>query len=289
VPLTYSLQTGEQVQILTTNNPAPSRDWLNPSLGYLRTSRSRAKVIHWFKAQDRSQNIIDGKALLRDELKRLSIGDVSYRELMEHTQFTESDEMFAAIGAGDAKPTHIAHIAQKIIQPKEQQLSLRLHQPKNGKANTGTKYDIKIKGVGRLLTNIANCCQPVPGDPITGYITVGRGVSIHRQDCMNLLQLEDMEPNRIIEVSWGLSEDTAYSVNVEIQAYDREGLLRDITTVLANEKANVTGVNSYSDAQDNIATITLIMEVTSLDILGNVLAKIKQLPNIIDVRRKRNA
>ena len=129
----------------------------------------------------------------------------------------------------------------------------------------------------------------MPGDPITGYITMGRGVSIHRQDCMNLLQLEDMEPNRIIEVSWGASEDTAYSVNVEIQAYDREGLLRDITTVLANEQANLTGVNSYSDAQENIATITIIMEVTSLDILGRVLAKIKQLPNIIDVRRKRNA
>lgn len=289
VPLTYSLQTGEQIQILTTKNPAPSRDWLNPSLGYLRTSRSRAKVIHWFKAQDRSQNIIDGKALLSDELKRLSIGDVSYQELIEQTQFNEPDEMFAAIGAGDTKPTHIAHVAQKLIQPKEQQLSLRLHQPKDGKVNVGTKDDIQIKGVGRLLTNIANCCQPVPGDPITGYITVGRGVSIHRQDCMNLLQLEDMEPNRIIEVSWGLSEDTAYSVNIEIQAYDREGLLRDITTVLANEKANVTGVNSYSDSQENIATITIIMEVTSIDVLGNVLAKIKQLPNIIDVRRKRNA
>jgi len=289
VPLTYSLQTGEQIQILTSNNPAPSRDWLNPSLGYLRTSRSRAKVIHWFKAQDRSQNIIDGKALLGDELKRLSIGNVSYQELTEQTQFNEPDDMFAAIGAGDSKPTHIAHIAQKLIQPKEQQLSLRLYQPQDGQANTGSKDDIKIKGVGRLLTNIANCCQPVPGDPITGYITVGRGVSIHRQDCMNILQLEDMEPNRIIEVSWGQSEDTAYSVNVEIQAYDREGLLRDITTILANEQANVTGVNSYSDAQENIATITLIMEVTSLDILGKVLAKVKQLPNIIDVRRKRNA
>ncbi len=289
VPLTYSLRTGEQVQILTSNNPAPSRDWLNPSLGYLQTSRSRAKVIHWFKAQDRSQNIIDGRALLDDELKRLSIGDVSYKELTEQTHFNEPDDMFAAIGAGDSKPTHIAHVAQKLLQPKEQQLSLRLHEPKEGQANTGKKDDIHIKGVGRLLTNIANCCQPVPGDPITGYITVGRGVSIHRQDCMNLLQLEDMEPNRIIEVSWGGTEDTAYSVNIEIQAYDREGLLRDITIVLANEQTNVTGINSYSDQQENVATITIVMEVTNLEILGRVLAKIKQLPNIIDVRRKRNA
>jgi GTP pyrophosphokinase len=166
---------------------------------------------------------------------------------------------------------------------------LRLHQPQDRATNTAGKDDIQIKGVGRLLTTIANCCQPVPGDPIVGYITVGRGVSIHRQDCTNLLQLENLEPNRIIEVSWGHAADTAYGVNIEIQAYDREGLLRDITTLLANEKANLTGVNSYSDAEENIATITIVMEVTSLDVLDKVLAKLRQLPNVIDVRRKRNA
>jgi len=289
VPLTYLLHTGEQIHILTSNKAMPSRDWLNPSLGYIQTSRSRAKLVHWFKMQDRSQNIIDGRILLEDELKRLSIGDILFSELLEHTQFSSVDDLFAGIGAGDVKPTHIAHVAQKILQPKEQQLDLRLHQPQDRQTNDAGRDDIRIKGVGRLLTTIAKCCQPVPGDPITGYITVGRGVSIHRQDCMNLLQLEDMEPNRIIEVSWGYEADTAYGVHIEIQAYDREGLLRDITTVLANEKANLTGVNSFSDPQDNIATITIAMEVTNLDILGRVLAKVKQLPNILDARRKRNA
>jgi len=289
VPLTYPLHTGEQIQILTSNQAAPSRDWLNSSLGYIQTSRSRAKLVHWFKLQDRSQNIVDGRILLEDELKRLSIGDILFSELLEHTQFSSIDDLFAGIGAGDVKPTHIAHVAQKILQPKEQQLDLRLHQPQDRQTNAAGRDDIRIKGVGRLLTTMAKCCQPVPGDPITGYITVGRGVSIHRQDCMNLLQLENMEPNRIIEVSWGYEADTAYGVHIEIQAYDREGLLRDITTVLANEKANLTGVNSFSDPQDNMATITISMEVTSLDILGRVLAKVKQLPNIIDARRKRNA
>lgn len=286
VPLTYPLRTGEQVQILTSNNPAPSRDWLNPSLGYLQTSRSRAKVVHWFKLQDRDQNIIDGRALLEDEFKRLSIGDISYRELADKSQHKEPDDMFAAIGAGDLKPTHIANIAQKILQPAEQQLDLSFSPPQDYKQSTSD--DVRIQGVGNLLTTMANCCKPVPGDPISGYITVGRGVSIHRQDCMNLLQLEDMEPNRIIEVSWGSSPEASYSVIIEIQAYDRGGLLRDITTVLANENANLTGVNTHSDKQENIASISIEMEVDSLEVLGKVLAKIKQLPNIIEARRKRN-
>jgi len=289
VPLTYPLRTGEQIQILTSNLTAPSRDWLNTSLGYIQTSRSRAKLVHWFKLQDRSQNIIDGRILIEDELKRLSIGDIHYADLLEQTQFSNVDDLFAGIGAGDVKPTHIAHIAQKILAPKEQQLDLRFHAPSEKSANDKGKDDVRIKGVGRLLTSIAKCCQPVPGDAITGYITVGRGVSIHRQDCMNLLQLEDAEPNRIIEVSWGHEEDTVYGVSIEIQAYDREGLLRDITIVLANEKANLTGVNSFSDEQENIAMITIAMEVVNLEILGRVLAKVKQLPNIIDARRKRNA
>jgi GTP pyrophosphokinase len=286
VPLTYPLKTGEQIHILTSNKSAPSRDWLNSSLGYIQTSRSRAKIVHWFKLQDRSQNIIDGRILFEDDLKRLSIGEVDYPELLEQTQFPEMDDLFAAIGAGDVKPTHIA---QKLLQPKEKQLSLRLSTPKLRETNSSGKDDVRIKGVGKLLTSIAKCCQPMPGDAITGYITIGRGVSIHRQDCMNLLQLEDMEPNRIIEVSWGNESETSYGVNIEVQAYDREGLLRDITTVLANEKANVTGVNSFSDPQENTAVINIAMEVNSLDALGKVLAKIKQLPNVIDAKRKRNA
>jgi len=288
VPLTYPLRTGEQIQILTSNNPAPSRDWLNPSLGYIQTSRSRAKVVNWFKQQDRGNNIVDGRALLEDEFRRLSIGDISFKELADQTNYNGPEDMFAAIGAGDLKPTHIAHIAQKILHPKEQQLDLSLGTPKAEFKQAKPSDDVRIRGVGRLLTTMAHCCNPVPGDPIVGYITVGRGVSIHRQDCMNVLQLEDMEPNRIIEVSWGPTPESAYSVSIEVQAYDREGLLRDITTVLANERVNVTGLNTYSDQQENTANLTIVMEISSLDALGQVTAKIKQLPNIIDVRRKRN-
>jgi GTP pyrophosphokinase len=287
VPLTYPLRTGEQVQILTSNLLSPSRDWLNPSLGYIQTSRSRAKVVHWFKLQNRDQNIADGRVLLDDEFKRLSIGDIMLKELAKACNYQETEDMFAAIGAGDLKPTHVAHVAQKILSPHDKQLDLKL-EPRARKHDTKPSEDIKIRGVGRLLTTMANCCNPVPGDQIVGYITVGRGVSIHRQDCMNMLQLEDHEPNRVIEVSWGHSPDASYDIAVDIQAYDREGLLRDITTVLADQKVNLTGVHTFSDKQEHIANITINMEVKSLDALSRVLVKVKQLPNVIDARRKRN-
>ena len=288
VPLTYPLRTGEQVHILTSNNPSPSRDWLNPSLGYIQTSRSRAKVVNWFKQQNRDQNIADGRALLDDEFRRLSIGDIAFRDLAEASKFHNADDMFAAIGGGDLKPTAVAHSAQRLLSPSDQQLKLKL-EPKQKRTKVRADDDIQIRGVGRLLTTMANCCSPVPGDPIVGYITVGRGVSIHRQDCMNMLQLEDHEPNRVIEVSWGAAPDATYDVAVEIQAYDREGLLRDITVVLSDEKINVLGVNTFSDQHEHTATITLQLEIKTLDSLGRVLAKLKQLPNVIEARRKRNA
>ncbi len=286
VPLTYPLRTGEQVHILTSNNPAPSRDWLNPSLGFITTSRARAKVVHWFKMQDRDRNIADGRALLEDEFKRLAIGNMSWRELAEQTNYHSADDMFAAIGAGDLKTTQVAHLAQRMLQPKERQLDLKLFESVTDKTPPPVG-DIQIRGVGKLLTTVAQCCNPVPGDDIVGYITLGRGVSIHRQDCMNALQLRSQEPNRMIEVSWGLSPDATYHVPIEIQAYDREGLLRDITTVLANERVNITDVNTHSDQSQGLAMISIVMEVSSLEALGRTLAKIKQLPNIIDARRKR--
>jgi GTP pyrophosphokinase len=286
VPLTYPLRTGEQIHILTSSTAAPSRDWLNPSLGFITTSRARAKVVHWFKLQDRDRNIADGRALLEDEFRRLAIGNLSFRDLAEQTNYHGVDDMFAAIGAGDLKTTQVANLAQRMLQPKERQLDLKLFEPTPEKA-PAQSGDIRIRGVGKLLTTLAQCCNPVPGDDIVGYITVGRGVSIHRQDCMNVLQLQGNEPNRMIEVSWGSSPDAGYHVPIEIQAYDREGLLRDITTVLANERVNITDVNTHSDRSQGLAMISIVMEVSSLEALGRTLAKIKQLPNIIDARRKR--
>ena len=288
VPLSYPLKTGDQVHILTSNNPAPSRDWLNPSLGYIQTSRARAKVVHWFKMQDRERNIADGRAILEDEFRRLSIHDLDLNDLARQVNYRTADDMFAALGAGDLKPTQVANSAQQMTEPAEQQLDLQLQQVTRPH-EYATDSDIQIRGVGKLKTQVAGCCKPLPGDPIGGYITVGRGVTVHRLDCINFLQLREFEPNRIIEVSWGGQPEAVYPVDVEIIAYDRAGLLRDITAVLGNQRINVLSINTQSDRNEHMATLTLKLEITSLDQLARLLAQIRQLPNIAEVRRKRNA
>ncbi|MCG8609537.1 MAG: GTP diphosphokinase [Pseudomonadales bacterium] len=287
VPLTYALKTGEQVTILTSNNPAPSRDWLNPSLGYLHTSRARAKVTHWFKQQNRDQNVQDGRAILEDELRRLSIQDVDFESLAKQVNYANSGDMFAAMGAGDLRPTQVAHRAQQMTEPKEQQLSLELSHAQN--LDRAVDGDIQICGVGNLKTVVAHCCKPLPGDPIVGYITIGRGVSIHHQDCRNAIQLREQEPQRFIEVSWGGKPEASYAVDIDIEAYDRSGLLRDITVVLANSRINVLAVNTVSDTNQNTASMKITVEVPNLERLGQILAQIKQLPNVIEARRLRTS
>ncbi|PIE43250.1 MAG: GTP diphosphokinase [Gammaproteobacteria bacterium] len=287
VPLTYPLKTGDQVTVLSSNNPAPSRDWLNPSLGYIQTSRARAKVTHWFKQQDRDQNIIDGRAILEDEMKRLSVGEVSFRELAQAVNYHGVDDMFAALGAGDLKPTYVANRAQQITEPQEKQFGLEFNQRKPSVQNH--ENDIQVCGVGKLKTSLANCCKPLPGEPIVGYITVGRGVSIHRENCQNAMVLRDSDPNRFIEVSWGGQPEDAYSVDISILSYDRSGLLRDITIILANEKVNVLTVNTQSNIADSTVVLKITLEVTGLSQLGKLLTQIKQLPNVIDAKRIKSA
>ncbi|WP_111497489.1 MULTISPECIES: GTP diphosphokinase [Marinobacter] len=285
VPLTYPLKTGDQVFILTSNNPAPSRDWLNSSLGYIQTSRARAKVTHWFKEQDRDRNIVDGRAILEDEFKRLSIDDLDLVKLARKVNYQSADDMFAAVGAGDLRPTHVANIAQQLLEPRTKQLDLKLQGTKQKAYEADS--DIKIQGVGNLKTQVAKCCKPLPGDPIGGYITVGRGVTVHRQDCLTFLHQREFEPNRIIEVSWGGTQESVYPVDVEIEAYDRSGLLRDITAILANSRCNVLALNTLSNQDDNSATMTVTLEISSLEQLAKLLAQIRNLPNIMEVRRKR--
>jgi GTP pyrophosphokinase len=286
VPLTYPLRTGDQISILTSNKQAPSRDWLNPSLGYIQTSRARAKATHWFKQQNREQNIVDGRAILEDEFKRLSLYDVDLDELARKVNYPAADDLFAATGAGDIRPTHVAHVAQQMLEPKSEQLDLKL--TSKPRKPYDTESDIQIRGVGKLKTQVAKCCKPLPGDPIGGYITVGRGVTVHRQDCITFLNLKDSELNRIIEVSWGGHPVSVYPVDIEIEAYDRSGLLRDITQALSSSKSDVLAMNTISNKDENTATMTVTLEISSLEQLARLLAQIRNLPNIIDVRRRRS-
>lgn len=287
VPLNYSLQTGEQVEIITSKHGTPSRDWLNPNLGYVTTSRARAKIVHWFKLQARDQNVAAGKTLLERELSRLDLPQVDFDKLADKANMRTAEDMFAALGAGDLRLAQLVNLAQQLVEPERGNEQLELIPRKAAGYKPGKRGDIQIQGVGNLMTQMAGCCQPLPGDAIVGYITQGRGVSIHRQDCASVLQLAGREPERIIQVSWGPVPVLTYPVDIIIRAYDRSGLLRDVSQVLLNERINVLAVNTRSNKEDNTALMSLTIEIPGLDALGRLLGRISQLPNIIETRRNR--
>lgn len=286
VPLNYSLQTGEQVEIITSKQGTPSRDWLNSNLGYITTSRARAKIVHWFKLQARDQNVAAGKSLLERELARVALPQVDFDKLADKANYRTAEDMFAALGAGDLRLTQLVNLAQQQVEP-DRLNEVELIPRKATGYKPGKRGDIQIQGVGNLMTQIAGCCQPLPGDAIVGYITQGRGVTIHRQDCASVLQLGGREPERIIQVSWGPVPVLTYPVDIIIRAYDRSGLLRDVTQVLLNERINVLAVNTRSNKEDNTALMSLTIEIPGLEALGRLLGRISQLPNIIETRRNR--
>ncbi|RBI69434.1 GTP diphosphokinase [Vreelandella sulfidaeris] len=290
VPLTYKLKTGQQVEILTATKGGPSRDWLNPSLGYVRTSRARAKIQAWFKHQARDQNLDEGRALFEREMRRLDVEGLDLPKLAKAVNYLNAEDMYAAIGAGDLRIGQVLHQAQQLFgeTDDQDQLNRLLAKPKR-QSSKATKSDITVLGVGNLKTSMANCCRPVPGEPIIGFITQGRGVTVHRQDCSNILQLRLDEPQRIIEVEWGERAQTRYPVTIEIQAWDRSGLLRDVTGLLGNEKVNVLAVNTLTDTDEGIARLRITLEVDGLESLGRLFSRIQQLPNVTEVRRLRNA
>ncbi|MGP9533310.1 GTP diphosphokinase [Halomonas sp. AOP42-E1-30] len=290
VPLTYKLKTGQQIEILTATKGGPSRDWLNPSLGYVRTSRARAKIQAWFKHQARDQNLDEGRVLFEREMRRLDVEGLNLAQLAKAVNYLNAEDMYAAIGAGHLRIGQVLHQAQQLFgeTDDQDQLERLLAKPKR-QSSKATKSDITVLGVGNLKTSMANCCRPVPGEPIIGFITQGRGVTVHRQDCSNILQLRLDEPQRIIEVEWGERAQTRYPVTIEIQAWDRSGLLRDVTGLLGNEKVNVLAVNTLTDTDEGIARLRITLEVDGLESLGRLFSRIQQLPNVTEVRRLRNA
>ena len=283
VPLTYELHSGDQVEVLTTRQGVPSRDWLNPGLGYLRTPRARAKVRHWFKQQDHDKNVAAGRASLDRELHRLGITGLNFDRLVQRFQLNSLDDLLAAIGAGDINSGQIAGAASELTAPA------RDENPVVAPARRRERHvpeGVRIEGVGNLMTHVARCCHPVPDDPVVGYVTRGRGVTIHRSDCPNILRLKAEDRERLLEVQWGGQSRQTYPVEIEVQAYDRPGLLRDITNILANDRINVMGVNTVTSRQDYIARMQLSVEIADIGQLSRVLGKIGQLPNVLEARRK---
>jgi GTP pyrophosphokinase len=283
VPLSYELSTGQQVEVLTARQAAPSRDWLNPHLGYLKTSRARAKARHWFKQQDRDINIAAGRHAFERELHRMGLSDVNLEQVAEKLNFSDVDGLMAALGRGDMQS---GQVVSAVLGLRESEEHDTLAVPSRRVRRVQEAKDFSILGVGNLLTNAARCCRPVPNDAIVGYITRGRGVTIHRQDCANVLRLKDEDRDRLIDVEWGARPDRVFPVDIQLQAYDRPGLLRDVSGLLANDRVNVMGVNTVTDRKDMIARMELHIEVTDIGQLSRILSRIGQLPNIIEVKRK---
>ena len=284
VTLNRSLESGDQVEVLTARQPRPSRDWLNPHLGYLRTPRARAKVRAWFKHRDYARNVSDGHELYTREVRRLGLHRVDTSALLKRFNLSAPDALYAALGRGDVSVGQLAGALQHQTVPPPKLPPARPRPSPRRHGDSG----VHIQGVGNLLVQISRCCRPVPPDPIVGYITRGRGVSIHRQDCGNMLRLALDERARLIDVSWddqGAGTET-YPVDVTVEAFDRKGLLRDITQVIANEGVNVVGLESHGDKDGQRVIAHIGVEVETLAHLSRVLDKLTQLPNVIEAQRR---
>ncbi len=283
VPLNHALKTSNQVEILTSNREAPSRDWLIPALGYITTSKARSRLQAWFKLQDREQNIADGRALLDREFLRLAVDNIDYEKLAQKLSLKSLDDLYAAVGTGDLSVERIISQAQRLFnadKTPEKVISLV------GRATTADNAsDVYIDGVGNMLSHIAQCCKPIPGDSIIGYITIGRGVSIHRQDCNNALKSTTEEPERIITVDWAEKPEQLYSVDIVVEAFDRHGLLKDITALLDRQRINISAMQTLSNKNKNTVDMSLRIEVSSFTDLSRILGRLSRLPNVSAVRR----
>ena len=282
VPLTYQIKNGDQIEIITGSQAQPSRDWLIPKLGYLAGARARAKVRNWFRHQDRDQHMRQGREILDRELARLNVKDVPMESIASQLKYADVDALCVALGAGDITSASIPTALQHI---RGTELSDRIR-PRRPRRKSEAGDAAAVSGVGDLLCNFARCCRPVPPEAIVGYITQGRGVSIHRQDCGNFLGLNQRHPERVLEISWGQSDSAAYPVDLSVHAFDRSGLIRDITAVLADDDANVTDLKSHTDMESLQVIMELSIEVPDLPTLSTIIAKVEQIPNVSSVRRK---
>lgn len=288
VPFTYNLKMGDQVEIITQKQPNPSRDWLNPNTGFVNTSKARSKIIAWFKKLDREKNIPIGREALEAEMTKLGL---THKQIETYAlpryNLKQMDDLYAGIGGGDIKLNQLSHYLQsRLIKPTAEQedeaVLKQLNKNSHQKAQNG---QVIIEGVGNLMHSIARCCQPIPGDPIVGYITQGRGISIHKADCEQLFELQSLNPTRVVEAQWGSYAGEGLSLTIRIIANDRNGLLRDVSAIMANEKVNVLSVASRIDAKRSLAIINMEIQMNNVAMLNKILARITLLDDVIEARR----
>lgn len=293
VPFTYQLQMGDQVEIITQKNPNPSRDWLNQNQGFINTPKARSKVVAWFKKLDREKNIPLGKDMLEAEMAKFNFTQKQIEEYaLPRYNLKQLDDLYAGIGGGDIRLSPLSHYLQtKLIKPTAEQADEAILKQVAHKAQNAPKQKkgfVVVEGVGNLMHHIARCCQPIPGDDIVGYITQGRGISIHRSDCEQLFELQSNSPERVVEAEWGETYATGFSLVIRIIANDRNGLLRDVSGIMANEKVNVLGVSSRTDTKRGIATMDVEIELNNIQLLSKLTARLLQLDDVIEAKRLSN-
>jgi GTP pyrophosphokinase len=288
VPLTHQLKSGETVTIITQKNAQPSRDWLSVHHGYMVTSRARNRVRQWFKQQDFDRHLAEGRVALEREVTRLGIDAAPQLErLAERFNLKSGDDLLAAIGRGDVAAGQVARqVGEPRAERREAPDELPPSRPSAAVPEAGRRGAVVVEGVDDLMTQMAACCRPVPHDKLVGYVSVGRGVIVHRRNCREILNLPEAERARLVQVSWADQPAQAgYPVAVVLSAADRKGLLRDISSALADADANVLGSDTRTDPSNDIAHMRFTVQVTDAEHLERIIARLKQLPDVLSVAR----
>jgi len=283
VPLDHQLKNSDTVEIITAKTPQPSRDWLSPQSGYLASPRHRNKVRAWFRKQNEAQNKVEGRAMLERELQRLGEHSPPIPELLNELKLPNAESLHEALGLGEISGSQVAGAIQRLLHARE----AHVEAPARPRATPERSPEIEVQGIGDLLSTYARCCKPVPPEAIVGYITVGRGVSIHAQACANLARLREKSPARVLAVAWGKTGTSEFPVDIEVQAYDRRGLVRDVSAALADEKISIQGMNTVTDKRDSVAHMQISIAITGLPQLSRVLTRITQVQNVVSARRKK--
>jgi GTP pyrophosphokinase len=288
VPLNTPLKNGQQVEIVTAKrggpSVGPSRDWVNPELGYVMSHRARTKVRQWFKAQQLEETLAHGRAAVERELARAGATAVNLDAVAAKAGFERADDLFAAVGREEINlrqiQTAIRAVVQPVAVPEAEPEPGLLRQSKAAGAGSG----ILVLGVDRLMTVLARCCKPAPPDGIVGFVTRGKGVTIHRRSCTNVARLRAREPERLITAEWGAPREEVFPVDVVLEAADRQGLLRDITEVFSRERINVTAANTLTRNMQSRMAFTL--EVKSLEALNRALILAGDIPGVVSATRR---
>lgn len=286
IPLTQPLESGQHVEILTVKEESPSRDWLNPHSGYLVTNKAKNRIRAWFKQQDHDEHVSIGRHSLDREIARLGVPRPDLVELAGHFKHKTADELLAAIGRGDLSPVQVANVQVQQSEPDADEVIPVKARRRAAKRKPGSSQ-VVVEGVGELLTQMAKCCKPVPFDPVVGYITKGRGITVHRQNCPVVRKLDEAGRARLVKVQWvDAPAESTFLVDIQVYAGDRKGLLRDITSVFANADIDVLGVKTQSDRREDKASMRFTVEVRDMGQLSRVMEHLAQVPDVLDVRRQ---